>query len=226
MARPSTSTLVPERTLFDRPRTKVGGALVVAVLVLAACSDSTGPEPPERGDAFSAGSGSISPLTIPPGQEVIVLVRAVANSSDEPLEITKLRAIPGDGVPEAVQIVQVSVVTDDSHVAPGTYVTSPPVARESGRCIRAVVRAPRGLTLDTGDEPMLLIWLRSLAEGVATIDGLRVAYAQSGTTYEQEYVLEDLAEVTVDPAAAPLKPSRAEQACVAETRVLPGAVTY
>jgi hypothetical protein len=120
----------------------------------------------------------------------------------------------------------VSVVSADSDIAPGTYVTFPPVIRDGGRCVRTEVRAPRGLRLVSRDEPMLLIWLRSLAEGDASIDGLRATYRQSGTTYEQEYDADGLVEVTVDAAAPALKPNRDERACAAHTRVLPGAVTY
>jgi hypothetical protein len=178
------------------------------------------------GDALGRGSGSSSALTLPPGQEVIVLVRAMANASDDPLEITKLRAVPGEGVPESVQVVQVSAVAPSSQVPPGTYVTFPPVTRARGKCLRARMRAASGVAVESRDEPMLAIWLRSIAEGGATIDGVRALYEQSGTLYEQELLAQDLIDISVEPDAPALKPSRDEQACAHEVRILPGAVTY
>jgi hypothetical protein len=209
--------------------TKVGLSVAVVGLVgLVACS-SSGPdvEPPQPGDALEAASGAGPSLTLPPGQEVVVVVSAVRNASGEKLEITKLRALPGAGVPDAVQVVQVSVLTAAPEIPPGTYVTFPPVVRgKTGRCTRAGISSPSGVVVEPGDEPVVLVWLRSVAEGRATVDGFRVTYGQSDTLYEQEVAAEGVADITVDPNAAARKPTPDEQACAHRTRVLPGAVVF
>jgi len=220
---------VHERTYFDRLRTKVGlGLMAIVVTALIGCS-SSGPQvdPPRPGDSLEAAAETGRPLTLPPGQEVIVVVRAVRNTSGEALEITKLRAVPGDGVPEAVQIVQVSVLTRSPKIPPGTYVTFPPVIREQpGRCERAGILSPSGVLVDPGDAPALMVWLRAIDEGPATLDGFRITYGQSDALYEQEVEIEGLADVTVDATATARKPSADEQSCSHRTRILPGAVVF
>lgn len=230
----SPSTFGHQRTVFDRSRTKVGlgaanvalGAALVALVALAACS-SSGPdvEPPQPGDALEAAARGGDPLTLPPGQEVIVVARALRNTSGGELEITKLRAMPGDGVPEAVQVVQVSVLASSPAIPPGTYVTFPPVTRPEGRCERAGILSPSGVVMEGHDAPVVMVWLRAIGEGAATIDGFRVTYRQSGTLFEQEVEV-GLADITVDATAEARKPSREEQACDHRTRVLPGAVVF
>lgn len=210
-------------TLSVPSRTKVGS--IVLGVALAACSSGPSVEPPKPGDALAPIAAGPVEVRLPPRQELVVLVRPFESSSDEPLEITKLRAIPGEGIPDAVQIVQTSIVAGGT-TAPGMYVTFPPVTKAAGRCVRADVRAPRGVTLGRDDDPLILVWLRALTEGAATVEGLRVTYEQGGTLFEQELSSAELAHVTVDLEAPARRPSRDERACAHRTRVLPGAVTY
>ena len=161
--------------------------LVVGLAAVPACrSDPPSVRTPQPGSALTqTARDSHGVVELPPGQEVIQLVRPLRNVSDGPLEITKLRAIPGDGIPTLVQIVKVALVTS-TQIDPGTYVTFPPVARSKGECVRAEVRPTRGATLSLGEGPLLLVWLRALSNGRARVAGFRVSYEQAGTLYEQE----------------------------------------
>jgi hypothetical protein len=231
VSRPTGSrpTFVPRTAFIEAFRTKVGAALAALLLLSLGGCRSSGPEvePAVTGSSLEAAAGPGRPLTLPPGQEVVVLVRALRNTSDRELEITKLRAVPGDGVPDAAQVVQVSVLTRSPRIARGTYVTFPPVTRgRAGRCERAGILSPSGVVVAPGAAPMLLVWLRSVDEGTATVDGLRVSYGQADTLYEQEVEIEGLAEITVDANAPARKPSLEEQACSHRTRILPGAVVF
>lgn len=218
-------TIVPRTASAADLGAKIGRwAAGICLITLGACG-SSGPEvdPPQPGTALEVTGKTAEPLTLPPGQEVILLVPAVRNASGDELEITKLRAVPGDRVPESVQIVQVSIVRSPE-IKPGTYVTFPPVARSGERCVRASVLSPSGVVVEPGDAPLVMVWLRAIDEGDATLDGVRMTYDRSGTRYEQEVEIDDLAEITVDPSTPARKPSPDEAACANEVRVLPGAV--
>ncbi|HEY7876360.1 MAG TPA: hypothetical protein VIG64_14690 [Actinomycetota bacterium] len=199
---------------------------VLVALGLGACSSSQ-PEPPRPGDAFARPAvGDERRIELPPGQEVVQVLYGLQNASEEPLEITKLRAVPGAGIPDAAQIVQVSLLSSEGPHLPGVYVTFPPVTRAEGKCVRADVLAPRETTVEPGSDVFVLLWLRSVAEGRAEVTGLRVRYEQAGVTYEQGLDLGPPTELHIDLDDDVVAPSRDERACASQARFLPGSVRY
>lgn len=218
-----------------RPVT-VAWAVLVALGALGAGCSSDSTEAPRPGTALAdTASDSLTEIELPPAQEVVVLVKALRNVSGLPLEITKLRAIPGSGVPESAQIVQVSLITATSDFRPGIYVTYPPVTRRQRSitrtqtgCVRASVRAPRGVVIQPEQEPLVLVWLRAVGDGRASVTGLRVDYVQgeAAVPYTQEVTIDGPTVLEVDGAAVPIEPARDESACASEVRFLPGSVRY
>ena len=181
---------------------------------------------PARGTALDEGNDVMADARVPPGQELIRLVPALRNVSGQPIEITKLRAVAGSGIPGVAQIVQVSALPEDSGFSARRYVTYPPVRREGGECVRAGVRPGRGLTLEPNEGWSVLVWMRALEPGTATVAGFRVTYEKDGAPYEQEIQIDPENRLVVAGDAPAVTPNRDERACAHRTRVLPGAVTF
>lgn len=203
-------------------------ALLAAALAAACTSEPVGPppEPPRPAHALAdLTSDELTVVAAPPGQEVVVLAPALKNVSSKPLTITKLRVTGADGVPDVAEIVRVALVKPGSGgPGTGTYVTFPPVVRRGGECRPAQVTPARGTTLAPGDRPLLLLWLRAIAPGSASIPTLTASYEHDGSGYIQEVALTRPVAVGVDSASDPMAPSAAERACAPEVRLLPGAV--
>jgi hypothetical protein len=213
---------------MPRSRRSWGAGLAVGlVLATTACPQENVLPPTRPGDALAAEApGPAERLRLPPGQEIVQLFPALRNDTDEPLEITKLRAMPGRGVPEAAQIVQISLMSTESPHEPGVYVTFPPITRSGDRCVRAGVRAPRGVTIEPGEDITVLVWLRSIDEGTAMVTGLRANYVHAETSYVQEIAFSEPIVLRIDLDEKVVEPSRDERACASEARFLPGSVRY
>ena len=204
------------------------GGLVAGTLTLVACGpDAAGPvEEVRAGDALGVtASDSLSSVSLPPGQEVVELDAGLINDSDEPLEITKLRPVETKGVPDAAQIVRVALV-DGSSIdgAGGLFVTFPPVARRDGACVRSKVFPARGATLQPDQAPLILVWLRTVAEGRVSVPAFTATYEQGGELFQQTVRIDGGYVFNVRNDAEALKPSRDERACASHVQLLPGAV--
>jgi hypothetical protein len=202
--------------------------LVVVGVLAAACSspERDSIRSVRRGDALAETSpDSLEMITLPPGQEVIQLGAGLRNASSSALEITKLRPAETEGVPDVAQIARVALVDRASiDVAGGTFVTFPPVARRGGVCVRSKVFPARGATIEPDEAPLILVLIRAIAAGRATIPAFTVSYEQDGDLFKQTIRSDGAAVFTVADDAEALKPSPDERACASRVQLLPGAV--
>lgn len=165
---------------------------------------------------------------VPPGQEVVLMLSALRNVSDEPLTITSIKPIGTSGEPGVAEVVSIELAPEaggGTGIAEGSFVVYPP-GESAGRartdpCTFVPVVPGEGYELDpteTEDDRALLVTrFRALKEGDGAVHVARVEYEQGGRRYEQEIPL--TGRFHVREGAKPLSPSRS-RGCLDEAEVL------
>ena len=199
--------------------------LAVAVLLASGCGGEQGPV---AGDALEVGAASTYAVegagALPPGVEVSLMLTALRNASDGDLVIRRIEPVgalaTGEGKRAAAEVVGVELAVRDEALATagplGFYAWARPAVRVGGTCVEQPTVAPEDFVLapvGARDEDVLVVLrVRTTAEGVFGLDGLRVVYELGGVRYFQE--LGDGLVLQVVPGATPDLPE-AQAACLA-----------
>ena len=165
---------------------------------------------------------------LPPGQEVVLMLSGVQNTSEDPLTITNISPIGrrGEaGVAELVSIELAPRVGDDRDVAEGPFVIYPP-GESVGRgldapCTLVEVFSPAGYELSprgsARDDASFVARFRALAVGDVAIKLAEVEYEKNGLRYKETIPL--IARFHVREEAKPMSDFRSE-GCLDEAEAL------
>lgn len=204
---------------------KLVPGLAVAALLASGCGGEQGPV---AGDALEVGAASTYAVegagALPPGVEVSLMLTALRNASDGDLVIRRIEPIgglsTGDGEGAAAEVVGFELAVRDQALATavplGFYAGARPALQVDGTCVEQPTVAPEDFVLapagQRDEDVVAVLRVRTTAEGVFGLDGLRVIYELGGVQYFQE--LRDGLVLQVVQGAAPDVP-QAQAACIA-----------
>ncbi|HET9544548.1 MAG TPA: hypothetical protein VFO88_03130 [Gaiellaceae bacterium] len=209
---------------MERQVLKLLPGLAVAALLASGCGGEQGPV---AGDALEVGAASTYAVegagALPPGVEVSLMLTPLRNVSDGDLVIRRIEpigGIPTDGEGAAAEVVGFELAVRDQALATavplGFYAGARPALQVDGACVEQPTVAPEDFVLapvgERDEDVFVVLRVRTTAEGVFGLDGLRVVYELSGVQYFQE--LRDGLVLHVVPGAAPDVPE-AQTACLA-----------
>ncbi len=199
--------------------------LAVAALLASGCGGEQGPV---AGDALEVGAASTYAVegagALPPGVDVSLMLTALSNASDGDLVIRRIEPIggipTGEGKRAAAEVVGFELAVRDQDLATavplGFYAGARPAVQLDGACVEQPTVAPEDFVLapagQRDEDVFVVLRVRTTAEGVFGLDGLRVVYELGGVEYFQE--LRDGLVLQVVPGAAPDVPD-AQAACLA-----------
>ena len=198
--------------------------LAVAALLASGCGGEQGPV---AGDALEVGAASTYAVegagALPPGVEVSLMLTALRNASDGDLVVRRIEPVggppTGDGKGGAAEVVGFELAVRDEALATavplGFYAGARPAVQVGGACVEQPTVAPEDFVLapvgQRDEDVFVVLRVRTTAEGVFSLDGLRVVYELGAVQYFQE--LRDGLVLQVVPGAAPEVPE-AQAACL------------